>query len=988
LKALPKKVSLSPVITGFSFLNEIPGENRIILEKVPQIPVQRLISLPGGISSSFYKLEKRDPDRWYSDSDPEKMKLGSGGGTAHLLWSAWKHEGSGEPFRDWLGQRRRLVIHAGGESRRLPSYAACGKSLLPMPVFRWSKGQHLDQRLLDFQTAFYEGILQHAPASYSTLIGSGDVLILSPDRFRQLPEADVLLFGIWVEDEIASGHGVFFSRRDRQDQLAFSRQKPAVEELRELARDYFYLMDSGIVLMNEKAVMKLMERSGWDDPSGSFSGGMPVNYDLYGEMLTAFGEQPGRKDAELAGLHVKLVPIHEAEFYHFGSNRDLIQSALRLQNRVTDQRLKFAGETDHHPSIFQQNAEVGISFNRDHHQIWIENSFIPSTWKLRHHHILTGIPANRWEVEIPAGICIDMVPLQGEAYALRLYGFEDRFREFMDQGGTWMNESLQQWLEERGITPEAAGLGTGVSLHELPLFPVGTLEQLENFLQELLGGRKDISGWLQSKRLSARELAHQADVEKLYIQRNRLKLMALPKLAANHRKSVFYFLDLERTADDFRSAGLELPAELSSGEPFIKRISDAMFRARAITRKDQAVRYEQEAFGILRQEMIDTLKAEPVEPARNILDDQILWGRSPVRLDLAGGWTDTPPYSIMEGGRVVNLSVELNGQLPLQVYARPIDQSMIVLRSIDLGQKAEIQSFDQLHQFNKRDGGFSIPRAALVLAGFGPMFSQRPYPDLQSQLKAFGCGIEMSLLAAIPKGSGLGTSSNLAATVLGTLNEFCGLGWDKHAIGYRTLILEQMLTSGGGWQDQFGGIFEGVKYLETQAGIRQNPAIKWLPDLLFTKPETRGMMLLYYTGITRVAHDILGEIVKAMFLNSSLHTGIFTEMKIHALETFDTILGNHYEGLAEKVAVSWALNQQLDRGTNPPPVRGIIERVSDYLLGHKLLGAGGGGYLLMFAKSADAAHRARKELESDPPNARARFVDFSVSQTGFQVSRS
>jgi galactokinase/mevalonate kinase-like predicted kinase len=111
-------------------------------------------------------------------------------------------------------------------------------------------------------------------------------------------------------------------------------------------------------------------------------------------------------------------------------------------------------------------------------------------------------------------------------------------------------------------------------------------------------------------------------------------------------------------------------------------------------------------------------------------------------------------------------------------------------------------------------------------------------------------------------------------------------------------------------------------------------------------------------------------------------------MKVHARETFDTILGNHYEGLAEKVAISWALNQQLDGGTNPPPVCAIIERVRDYLLGFKLLGAGGGGYLLMFAKSAEAAQRTRKELESDPPNARARFVDFSVSQTGFQVSRS
>jgi len=342
----------------------------------------------------------------------------------------------------------------------------------------------------------------------------------------------------------------------------------------------------------------------------------------------------------------------------------------------------------------------------------------------------------------------------------------------------------------------------------------------------------------------------------------------------------------------------------------------------------------------------------------------------------------------MEGGRVVNLSVELNGQLPLQVFIRPLAEPKIVLRSIDLGHKLEISTFEELHRYDRPGSGFAIPMAALVLAGFSPMFSDTDPGDLPSRLSAFGCGIEMSLLAAIPKGSGLGTSSNLAATVLGTLSDFCGLNWDRHEVAYRTLILEQMLTTGGGWQDQFGGIFGGVKLLETTPGVRQEPGIKWLPDQLFTGRETRDMMLLYYTGVTRVARDILGEIVKAMFLNSHTHLGIFHEMKEHARETFDTILANDYEKLAGKVALSWELNQQLDEGTNPPVIQQITRKVDDYLLGYKLLGAGGGGYILMFAKSTEAAAKVKNLLEKDPPNRRSRFVDFRVSGTGFQVSRS
>jgi galactokinase/mevalonate kinase-like predicted kinase len=950
--------------------------------------VQRLISLPAAMVPDFHRLERRDPGEWFCGADPAGRKVGSGGGTASILALAYASENFEGTFTGWLTAKRRMVIHSGGESRRLPAYAPYGKSLLPMPVFRWSKGQYIDQKLLDFQSGFYERILKQAPEGYCALVGTGDVLFLSPERFHGLPEADVLVLGIWVDDTVASRHGVFFSRREDPDRLAFAKQKPSLEELRGYSHDYFYLMDTGIVLFSAGAILRLMKKAGWDGEKENFSGGLPGFYDLYGEMLTAFGTEAGTPDPEFDGLDVRLFPLHEGAFYHFGSNSDLIESALKLQNRITDQRLKHTLETDHHPSIFQQNAWVRTGFSEENHHIWIENSHIPGTWKLNHHHILTGIPENNWEMEIPAGICVDVVPLAGEGLCLRTYGFNDRFNETISGGAQWMGQLLEEWLGTRSIGLQEAGIKRNGSVQELALFPVVKKEEIPRMLAFILTGRGEPSGWINARRLSACELTDQASPAAFYRQREELKKKTLPRLAANHQKSIFYFLDLEKTATDFRNLGLELPAELPPGEPVIKRINDCMFRARVSGSGTVATAHEKQAFQILRNAMIETLKKDPVQPERDLLDDQILWGRSPVRLDLAGGWTDTPPYCIMEGGKVVNMSVELNGQLPLQVFARPLEEPKIVLRSIDLGEKLEITSFKELNSYDKPGSGFAIPKAALVLAGFGHTFSSGHYRDLAAQLKAFGCGIEMSLLAAIPKGSGLGTSSNLAATVLGTLSEFCGLNWDKHEISYRTLILEQMLTTGGGWQDQYGGIFEGIKLLETSPGILQEPSIKWLPGQLFSNRDTREMMLLYYTGVTRVARDILGEIVKGMFLNSPRHLEIFSEMKEHARETFETLLRNDYQGLAARVAFSWELNQLLDEGTNPPVIRQITGRVDDYLLGYKLLGAGGGGYLLMFAKSAEAAVKVMKTLQADPPNPRARFVDFKVSGTGFQVSRS
>ena len=202
-----------------------------------------------------------------------------------------------------------------------------------------------------------------------------------------------------------------------------------------------------------------------------------------------------------------------------------------------------------------------------------------------------------------------------------------------------------------------------------------------------------------------------------------------------------------------------------------------------------------------------------------------------------------------------------------------------MLRSIDLGAIEVVETYEQLADFSHVGSPFSIPKAALVLAGFHPNYSAEHFGSLRQQLEAFGCGIELTLLSAIPAGSGLGTSSILAATVLGAVSDFCSLAWDKNEICHRTLVLEQLLTTGGGWQDQFGGVLGGVKLLQTERGFSQQPLVRWLPDDLYTQPDYAACHLLYYTGITRTAKQILAEIVKGMFLNKNEQLRLLREMK-------------------------------------------------------------------------------------------------------------
>ena len=125
--------------------------------------IQHLVSLPPASADVFSRLEDKPEPDWFAASDPPGRPLGSGGGTVHLLLQAWRKLGSELSFFAWLDQSRKLVVHGGGQSRRLPAYGPSGKVLMPVPVFRWSLGQRLDQKLLDLEVETYESLMDWAP---------------------------------------------------------------------------------------------------------------------------------------------------------------------------------------------------------------------------------------------------------------------------------------------------------------------------------------------------------------------------------------------------------------------------------------------------------------------------------------------------------------------------------------------------------------------------------------------------------------------------------------------------------------------------------------------------------------------------------------------------------------------------------------------------------------------------------------------------------
>ena len=912
--------------------------------------MKKLLSLPPNLVGWFHDITGYPKSEWFCTNDPIDHKLGSGGGTTWLLTKAYENEmansdaNNQKTFDEWLSSEKRLLLHAGGQSRRLPAYAPSGKVLTPVPVFRWERGQRLSQDLLSLQIPLYKKIMDAAPSSLHTMIVSGDVLIRTTQPLQPIPEADVVCYGLWLGPEIAKNHGVFVSSCDTPSVLKCMLQKPSPTTLGTIQKDHYYLTDIGIWLLSDKAVKVLMSHKG--------------EYDLYSEFGGAMGTDPTLNDEAVKELKVAILPLPGGEFYHFGTSHELLSSTLAIQNLVNDQRLIMHHSRKPHPCIFIQNSITKKTVDSSNEEVWIENSYISEGWSISQKNIITGVPENNWNITLAPGQCIDIVPMGETQYVVRPYGFNDRFAgeeqqrpqfpivDNIDEAGLVLRYMLNQ-------ETEGEDKGKGKAIFE------------------------------KAQKISAEQISATANLRRLFEQRREFRKHNWSALADNYEHSVFYQLDLNDAAKEFKANGIAMPKPLPDSAPLLTRMKDAMFRGD-----------NDKAFGLLREGIVKTSNANGINMptlssmSNKVATDQIVWGRSPVRIDIAGGWTDTPPFCLMEGGSVVNLAIELNGQQPIQTYVKPCSEHHVVLKSIDLGASEIVETYEQLADFKRVGSPFSIPKAALALAGFLPQYSQEKYPDLKSQLMAFGCGIEITLLSAIPAGSGLGTSSVLAATVLGTINDFLSLGWDKNEICHKTLVLEQLLTTGGGWQDQFGGVLQGVKLLQTCKGFEQQPIVHWLPTDLYTQPEYQACHLLYYTGITRTAKTILAEIVQKMFLNDHDQVALLREMKAHSLQMYEAIQRNDFKEMGKLVGKTWLQNQAIDAGTNPMEVKKLTDLIDDLCLGYKLPGAGGGGYLYMVAKDPEAAARIKVILNANRPNGNARFVGMSLSKTGLQVSRS
>ena len=381
-----------------------------------------LLSLPPNVVDCFHDITGLSRDEFFCTCDPLGHRLGSGGGTAWLLQQAC----GDNQFDDWLPKDKRILVHAGGQSRRLPSYAVSGKTLMPLPVLRWERGQRLSQTLMDLQLPLYLQMMAMAPDTIHTMVVSGDVCVRATQPLPTIPDADVVCYGLWLPASTAKNHGVFVSSRTTPTVLKQMLQKPSVKTLNELQKDHYYLTDVGVWLLSDRAVKVLMKKTQQTHPQPLPGGrGVVTPYDLYGEFGCSLGTDPTIDDAELRELSVAILPLTGGEFYHFGTSREMISSTLALQNLVSDQRQIMHLDRKPHPNIFVQNAVTEVTFTEENTNIWIENSHVPKSWHLSRDNVITGVPRNDWDITLAPGECIDVVPVGDSDYEVRRYLIDD-----------------------------------------------------------------------------------------------------------------------------------------------------------------------------------------------------------------------------------------------------------------------------------------------------------------------------------------------------------------------------------------------------------------------------------------------------------------------------------------------------------------------------------------------------------------------------------
>ena len=347
----------------------------------------------------------------------------------------------------------------------------------------------------------------------------------------------------------------------------------------------------------------------------------------------------------------------------------------------------------------------------------------------------------------------------------------------------------------------------------------------------------------------------------------------------------------------------------------------------------------------------------------------------PLRIDFAGGWSDTPPICEQEGGTVLAAAVTLNGRRPVKVEIHPRRDKSLKIISKDLGRETLIFSSSAINDSFDPTDWSCLVRAALHVTGF----------------KFGSIGLDIIISADVPKGSGMGTSSILGSSVIAALLHVKRYGFAKSSeidideVGEKVLRLERVMGTGGGWEDQFAGMTPGIKILTSSPGKEQKVKVEKIEVPKKVLKELSSRSILYFTGQKRMARNVLRRVLGFYEENPHGFAKILVSaLKDNAIKAATALKRGDIDTFASCINAYWRDKKLLDAGSTNEKVDDMIDLVRPYSSAITLTGAGGGGFMYILASSPSAAVRIRKILEANPPGPSSKVHSFAFDDVGIK----
>lgn len=325
----------------------------------------------------------------------------------------------------------------------------------------------------------------------------------------------------------------------------------------------------------------------------------------------------------------------------------------------------------------------------------------------------------------------------------------------------------------------------------------------------------------------------------------------------------------------------------------------------------------------------------------------------PVRVDFVGGWSDTPPWSLERAGYVLNMAIILEGSLPIGTIIETTKTTGVSI-SDNIGNQLHIEDLSSIATPFDNDDPFRLVKSALLVTG------------IVHDNILLSTGLKIKTWANVPRGSGLGTSSILAAAVVKGLLQITDGDESNENVARLVLVLEQLMGTGGGWQDQIGGLYPGIKFTASFPGVPLRLQVIPLlasPQLI---SELQQRLLVVFTGQVRLAHQVLQKVVIRYLQRDNLLVSSIKRLTELAKIGREALMNCDVDELGEIMLEAWRLHQELDPYCSNEFVDKLFAFSDRYCCGYKLVGAGGGGFALLLAKDAERAKELSRLLEQGP----------------------